>query len=136
MLARSTDHERTWRSYDVTPFAGTFGNQWATAGPDGTVGMISYAQATDHAEPHLYALAWRERSSCPAAPRCAGPASAFGRIHPAPAVRQEHFFQLDVSDDGAINVAFADRTPHVYFVRQKAGPNMHSRGWCGRSGQT
>lgn len=135
MLSRSADRGQTWLTYDATPFEGTFSNQWAAAGPDGTVGMVFYGKARGESQPHLYGMAWRERGTCAGSTRCTGPASSVGRLEPGPALPQEHFFQVDVSKDGALNVAYADPNINLYFVRQSAGPNLRSRSWCGRHGR-
>ncbi|HVE98489.1 MAG TPA: hypothetical protein VNA12_04850 [Mycobacteriales bacterium] len=138
-LARSTDHGRTWRVRRVTPFPAKIDYTWMTVSPRGDVGISFFADEleSDDAEFHVYAMVWRERSTCRGATstRCPGPASAVARLSKHPVLPQGDFFQSKFSPDGALNVPFrvGGQVRRVAFTRQVAGPNLKGGSFCGHA---
>lgn len=135
-LAQSKDRGKTWKSYDVTPFAGKFSNSWLTVGPTGDVAMVFRGEAEDGDAAYIYAMSWREKGTCAAAPStCKGPATSYARVDNDPAPTQEDFFQVEVGKDNAMNVAYKNGESNIFFNKQTAGPTMRGASWCGKAGR-
>ncbi|MDP9068274.1 MAG: glycoside hydrolase [Actinomycetota bacterium] len=158
-LARSRDHGRTWKVFEVTPFDGLYGYPWMSVGPTGDVGMVFTANPTavKGDEWYVYGMVWRAKGSCRdsdrgKASRCRGPASAYGRLTPTPfpdGYYQFDFFQVEFSADNALNVPFrspegdveglygmitGEPTMQVVYTRQTSGPNVSGGSFCGITG--
>lgn len=129
-LGRSQDHGKTWESWNVTPFDGSFNSGALTVGPDGTV-AIGFVRAA-----RVYATFWRPDSNClqfenDPESLCTGPTSVTVKTENESVVDQEHFFQIRFSPDGALNIPYENTPAHNKFVRQASGPSMSGTPTCG-----
>jgi hypothetical protein len=144
MLARSTDHGKTWRTWDVTPFDGIFSFPWMAVAPNGDVGITFEAdpRAEDLPNQYIYGMLWRPRSGCAGPARCNGPASAYSRVREEAVgtggATQADFFQVDFAPDNSMHLSFRDGHPErrfeILYSRQTSGPNMSGQRFCGVNG--
>ena len=152
-LARSRDHGRSWKVFDVTPFKGRFSFPWMTVGPTGDVGIV-FAGDPDNvgrAEDYIYGMVWRG-SGCRRdsnGTRCDRRWSAsYGRVRPAHVgdwSSQLDFFQAEFTPDNRLVVPFTDKDvvvpftnepgSHILLARQRSGFNLDGRSVCGLVGR-
>lgn len=104
-LARSADRGRTWRSRDIQPIAGRYGQPWLTTGPEGQVGLVFLADPHDTSGDAVSAYAMILSPGCVTG-RCAQPPQLGKIVEDAMAQEtQKDFFQAEFAPDGALHVA-------------------------------